>query len=175
MNFTVKFLDNLLTDIEAKTDTLSIHLLGAFQEAKHLKQLFLIILTYSNSRVLDLNFQLVVQEGDCDVDTPRAARELQSVGQQVQKHLLDPLFIQDALIWLTLKRGELPEDFVHLLGRPPVEVLHVDFDVLLISRVLLNINNVLNCPPNIKSTLVLSKLARFQLGHSQNVFNMEQE
>ena len=89
--------------------------------------------------------------------------------------MLDPLFIQDALVWLTLKRGELPEDFVHLLGRPPVEVLHVDFDVLLISRVLLNINDVFNSPANVESTLILSKLPRFQLGHSQNVFNMEQE
>ena len=161
MNFTVKFLDDLLTDVKTKTYALSIHLLGAIQEAKHLKQLFLIILTYSNSRVLDLNLQPVVQDGDSDADTPRAAREFQSVGQQVQKHLLDPLFIQDALVWLTLKGGELPEDLLHFLGRAPVEVLDVDFDVLLISRVLLNINNVLNCPADVESTLVLSELARF--------------
>ena len=93
----------------------------------------------------------------------------------MQKHLLDPLFIQDALVWLTLKRGLLPEDFVHFLRRAPVEVLNVDFDILLISRVLLNINDVFNRPANVNSTLILSKLSRFQLGHSQNVFNLEQE
>ena len=70
MNFTVKFLNDVLTDVKAKSDTLSIDLLGAIQKAKHLKQLFLTILTYSNSRVLDLNLQLVVQDGDCDVDSP---------------------------------------------------------------------------------------------------------
>ena len=64
MNFTVKFINDLLTDEKAKSNTLSIHLLGAIQEAKLLKQLFLIIIIYSNSRVLDLNLQLVVQDSD---------------------------------------------------------------------------------------------------------------
>ena len=174
-NLTVEFLDYLFTDVKAKSDALRIHLLSAVQEAKHLKQLFLVILTDSDSRVLNLNLQLVVQDGDCDVYTPRAAREFQSVGQQVQKHLLDPLFIQDALIWPTLKGGKFPEDLVHFLGRSLVEVLNVDFDILLISWILLNINDVFNRPFHIEPTLILSKLARFQLGHSQNIFDMEQE
>ena len=56
----VKLVNNFLTNKEAQSDSLRVHLLRAFEISKHLEQLLLVLFTYSDSRVLDLYFYLMI-------------------------------------------------------------------------------------------------------------------
>ena len=57
-NHAVEPLDNLLGDDKSKTNTSSVHVLGALNKAKKLEQLLLILPLYTHAGIFDLDFTI---------------------------------------------------------------------------------------------------------------------
>ena len=90
--------DNPRGDVKAKTDPLSVLLLGGLQKPKELEQLSLIFLADANSSIFNTyldKFLLLLDQlaGHCNLTTAR--REFEGIRQKVQKDLNHPLLIAE--------------------------------------------------------------------------------
>ena len=65
-NLAIKFLYDLVSDYEAKADTLCVHLLGVLEETKKFEELVLIFVLYSDTCINDLYLQVsLIGNLDC--------------------------------------------------------------------------------------------------------------
>jgi hypothetical protein len=98
-HLSLKFIDNLLANIKAKTDSVRIHLTGRIQEPKELKKLGNVFFFNANSVVFHWNLEssvgaLVGKQSKGCFDDWSGMRKLNGVALKVEEHLLNSELIR---------------------------------------------------------------------------------
>ena len=95
-NTSIEYIDNHLRNDQSKTNSLLISGLGAYEEAKLLEELFLVIFADADACICDAHFDkqvAILSEWPSKNLDATLIGELESIREQVENHLLQPVAV----------------------------------------------------------------------------------